>query len=232
MIKGVVFDLDHTLYDRYATYDRIIPEVIRQLRGFFSPTLTNEQIAWAIKEYDRRYIHYEWEILIRHMAEDGICIKPADWRDYQNLIRQEMTRVAVPYPFAIPALEELRRDGLKLGLITNGASAIQRPKLRMLGLEDRFDAVIVSGELGVDKPDRAPFDAMADMLKLKSGELLYVGDNPLNDVEGARRAGYVPVWIRTMGFWTMPEICPPELAADTVAEIPALVRERNRGKSE
>ena len=128
-------------------------------------------------------------------------------------------QVAVPFSFAIPTLDALRERGYKLGLITNGEHTLQMKKIEMLGLDNIFDEIIISRDFGTYKPDRLLFDKMGELLGCKPSEMLYVGDHPLNDVDGSRKAGYTPVWVRTSGIWTHPEIEKCELQVDTVAEL-------------
>ena len=72
------------------------------------------------------------------------------------------------------------------------------PLLAALGLAEAFDFVGVSGALGVEKPDRAAFSAVADALNVPLGTMLHVGDSVRADVEGARAAGVVGM--RWTGF--------------------------------
>jgi hypothetical protein len=58
-------------------------------------------------------------------------------------------------------------------------------------------------------------------------ELMYVGDHPINDIDGSRNAGYTPVWVKTTGYWCFEEIPRAEYEVETVAEIPDLVAQIN-----
>lgn len=57
------------------------------------------------------------------------------------------------------------------------------------GLRPYCDIVVVSGDVGVHKPDPALFKYTADKLGLKTGECVYVGDHPVNDIQGALESG-------------------------------------------
>ena len=114
--------------------------------------------------------------------------------------------------------------GMKLGIVTNGDHDLQMNKLRLLNFDGFVDEIVISGDVGVQKPDTKPFEVMSEKLGLPPSELLYVGDNPLNDVEGSRNAGYTPVWVKTIGNWCFEDIERCEYEVDTVAEIPEIVR--------
>lgn len=88
---------------------------------------------------------------------------------------------------------------LPIALITNGASDVQREKLEVLGIEDRFAAIVVSGELGAAKPSRRPFDVAVRSLDADPSRTWHVGDNLAKDVQGARSAGLVAVWLNRHG---------------------------------
>jgi len=97
-------------------------------------------------------------------------------------------------PDAEAVLDELR-VGHRLALVTNGAPAIQRAKLALTDLGRRFDAIVVSGEVGAGKPDPAPLLAALDALEVGAEEAVMVGDSLERDVAAARAAGVYAVWL-------------------------------------
>ena len=68
---------------------------------------------------------------------------------------------------------------------------------------------------------------MSRRLGIPANELLYVGDNPLNDVKGSRDAGYIPVWVKTIGNWCFEDIERCEFEVDNVGQLPALLEKIN-----
>ncbi|HET9480500.1 MAG TPA: HAD family hydrolase, partial [Candidatus Polarisedimenticolia bacterium] len=94
------------------------------------------------------------------------------------------------FPDAIPTLRALRRAsaGYRLGLVSNTQS-FDLDFLRRSGLEKQFDAVVLSCDCGLLKPDPAIFRLAAGRLGLQPGQLVMVGDRYPDDVEGARAAG-------------------------------------------
>lgn len=93
------------------------------------------------------------------------------------------------------ALFGLLEPAVSLALISNGASDTQRSALRVLGIEHRFDAVLISGELGVAKPDPSIFCLAVERLGIGAGSAWHVGDSMRTDVAGARAAGLTAVWL-------------------------------------
>ena len=73
--------------------------------------------------------------------------------------------------------------------MTNGASCLQREKFEASGLIDRFDAVVVSGELRSAKPDPAVYAHALEALDARPADAVMVGDSLRNDVDGPVAAG-------------------------------------------
>jgi putative hydrolase of the HAD superfamily len=99
---------------------------------------------------------------------------------------------------AAPALDALRGK-YALALVTNGASCLQREKLATSGLADRFDAIVVSGDLGRGKPDPAIFAHALRAVGAEPAGAVMVGDNLDKDIDGALAAGLGAVWLNRDG---------------------------------
>lgn len=70
-----------------------------------------------------------------------------------------------------------RLSGRSLGLLTNGPPDVQRAKLEGAGLAGCFGAVVISGEIGVGKPDPAAFTEVLGRLGVPAASAVMVGDN-------------------------------------------------------
>lgn len=95
-------------------------------------------------------------------------------------------------PGAVETVRRLAERGLRLGLISNTGRTpgiVIRSLLERYGLARYFQALSYSDELGVRKPNAAIFDATLRALCAAPGEALHVGDNPQDDVAGAKRFG-------------------------------------------
>ncbi|MCJ8010800.1 HAD family hydrolase [Paenibacillus sp. KQZ6P-2] len=89
---------------------------------------------------------------------------------------------------------ELDQDGYKDTLIQHG-------KINQLGIRDDFDLIIVSEEAGIKKPDPGIFNMALEKLQLEPKECIFVGDHPVNDIEGAAKAGMETIWIQVNQPW-------------------------------
>lgn len=92
-------------------------------------------------------------------------------------------------------LDAARTSGVRTVVVTNGASDTQREKLSALGLIGRFDAVIVSAEVGAAKPDPRIFEAACEAISVEPSLAAHVGDNLRADIAGARAAGVRSFWL-------------------------------------
>ena len=212
-LQAVLFDLDDTLVDARGSWRAGFAESIAELHAA-EPALQALGSPEAI--YDGYFRHYTEEA---HRAAGG-----GEWEErftleaYERLIGEHLRpdpalaaqltdryrAVNIHHVGIHPdAIETLEVVGARypLGLITNGLSHIQRPKIERYDLERYFEVVLVSGEAGVQKPDPAIFTLALDALGVAPGAAVYIGDNPYHDVVGARAAGVGAVWVNR-GDWT------------------------------
>lgn len=116
------------------------------------------------------------------------------------------------------------REEYRVGLLTNGPTAAGRSKLRALGWTDRFDATVVTGEVGAGKPDGRAFAAVLDELGVPAAGAVHVGDQVEADVRGAREAGLRAVQVRYPGGPDPHPLADAHVARDDLADrLPAVV---------
>jgi putative hydrolase of the HAD superfamily len=225
MIKAIIFDLDHTLFDRYAT----LTEVAKMLRSSYlpvNPELDDKEIADIMIHADKTKVYYGWECLREYIVnETNLFTQKIKGTDYSDFVFKCSNCVAVPFDFTLPTLKGLKKQGYMIGLITNGLPGLQQNKLKMLGIDNIFDRVLVSGEYNCPKPQLRGFELMSEWLNLDPSQMMYVGDHPVNDVFASRRANYTPVWVRIRE--EVGEVCECEYSVKDVSEIPALVDKIN-----
>jgi putative hydrolase of the HAD superfamily len=104
------------------------------------------------------------------------------------------TRAVTLYPETVPALTALRARGLLLGLISN-CSVQAGAVLERIGLARHFDAVALSCDLGVVKPDPAIFAHACQQLRVAPAESMFVADGAFTELDAARALGMVAVKI-------------------------------------
>ncbi len=91
---------------------------------------------------------------------------------------------------AVMVLEELKARGLRLGVLSNmGSYDIVLRILRRDGLLEYFDVVVASQMIGWRKPSSSIYNYALRLIGVKAGEAVHVGDDPVADVMGAKKAG-------------------------------------------
>ncbi len=221
-IKGVIFDLDHTLYDRYKTIQVGVEYFYSEFADKLSADISVEEVSRLMCEGDRRYIYHGWRRIFKYLCDEGLFVATPTYEEYKECMLRLYSKHAIPFSFTYSVLDELKERGLAIGLITNGRAEIQRAKLALLDLERYFDEIIVCGEFGIQKPSTEPFSEMSRRLSISAEHLLYVGDNPFNDVEASRNAGYTPIEVLTASC-PMDNYTPAEHRIRTVEELPDLI---------
>jgi len=98
---------------------------------------------------------------------------------------------------AFEILRKLTKAGYKIALIANDEDATSaRNIVTNTGLKEYFDTIVVSGELGVEKPDRRIFEAALKSLGVKAEDAVMIGNRVDTDIVGANRLGMVSVWFK------------------------------------
>nr|WP_241964573.1 HAD-IA family hydrolase [Paraliobacillus zengyii] len=95
----------------------------------------------------------------------------------------------------IPCLNQLKRLGYRLGIISNGDYNQQIEKLELINIHDFFDCIITSSEMGVAKPNPIIFQEACVQAKVQVHKSLYIGDRLETDAIGSKKAGMVGIWL-------------------------------------
>ncbi len=126
---------------------------------------------------------------------------------------------------AAPAarVEAVRRIArrYRLGLVSNFDDSRTGHEIMLdTGVRDLFDAVIISADVGLRKPNPLIFERIMEMMRLKPHEILFVGDTPHDDVMGAKQMGMHAAWIRRRERLLPDGVPAPDLVIGDLAELP------------
>lgn len=97
------------------------------------------------------------------------------------------------FPDSIPVLKEIKKDGYTMGLVSNAQKVFTANEIRILGIEQYFKHMVFSTRYGITKPDRRLFIIACAMLNVPPENAIYIGDNPYNDVIGAKEIGMTSI---------------------------------------
>ena len=124
-----------------------------------------------------------------------------------------------PVASAVLAVSRLCR----LGIVSDGSAARQRAKLAASGLAALMSVVVISAEVGAQKPAAKIFQHALAELGSPAGQTLFVGDDLPRDIHGARAAGLKTCWV-SHGRPLPPTEPAPDLIVETVADLPEALR--------
>jgi putative hydrolase of the HAD superfamily len=168
----------------------------------------------ALHDWAPSYRFESWRIaLLSH----GI-VDPALAAELAETFPRLRRKKNIVYPDTVPALSGLSRDH-SLGLLTNGAPDLQRRKIEGAGIAGYFDEVLISGEIGIGKPDRRIFEMILGRLNANVETALMIGNSLTNDIQAAQQADLRAVWVNRSGKFRDDSITPDWEISDLDALI-------------
>lgn len=201
-IQAVLFDLDNTLTHRgrsVATFSQSLAKSYHsQLKA-----VDVDQIEAIVNRIDnggyplKEYLtHPSIAASVAHaLLQELNWYAPPYLEDLSNFWFAQFGRSAVAMPEAEQTLLGLKQAGYKLAIISNGSHATRLSILQGLGFEHYFDVINSSGLFGQAKPKADIFIATAVQLAVEVEQCLFVGDHPINDIQGAQQAGMQALWL-------------------------------------
>ena len=203
--RVIVFDLDDTLCneaDFLRSAFREIAESLTETRGAEAENLFGEMLEMRSREEN---------VFENLSTRFGVPVR--------NLLAQYRTHFPVGMKLSEGArstLETLKRQGVVLGLITDGRSLTQRNKIRALGLGEFFsdENIVISEEFGSEKPSLRNYEFF--MKKYPDADFYYVGDNPKKDFIAPNVLGWETICLLDSGC----NIRPQEFLSVSTAALP------------
>lgn len=219
-VRGIGFDLDHTLaidnrLERVALL-RLLEILLRE-GGKTVGTLTDE--IESIDELLSRQRRGEFSIddaVERFVAARGVEPGPRYVEIFRRCAVQMVDDFVVALPGVQPMLDALRERGIAVAVLSNGWNPLQARKAQRAGFDG---SVLVSSEIGVQKPEAGAFERLLEVLGTQPNRSWYVGDDPHGDVAGSQRAGMRAVWMNWEGKVYPPDLAPPAHTISDFAEL-------------
>ena len=182
-MRAAIFDLDDTLYE----VEQFVQSGFAAVAGELERRLSLPA-SWLLASLRRARVRgHAGQELQALCADHGL---PYDLVPELVQVIRTHEPTLVLGPVAAAVLAQMRADGWRLGILTNGLPATQRAKVEALGLETRVDAVLFAEEHAPGgKPSRAAFDAALATLGVRAGQTVFIGDDLIRDIGGARHAG-------------------------------------------
>jgi putative hydrolase of the HAD superfamily len=182
----------HAQYETYSFYPVTVSIGINPFEGLWGNF--GDVHYGPFRDMGENIVDYQLKTWQNGLAAAGIPSLEAEWaRERFRTVRRESPFV---YEETFAVLDKLRGKGYRLLLLTNGAPSLQLEKLTMTPeLVSYFDHILISGNFGFGKPEKAIFDHALKLMNVEAEDALMVGDNQGTDILGATRAGIESVWI-------------------------------------
>lgn len=181
-IRGIIFDLDDTLYSEKEYVKSGYKAVSDYLEGNYEEELWNYFIE-GLPAIDK---------LARQLE------KECDKNEILTIYRNHKPSIHL-YEGVFETIEKLKKNDIKVGIITDGRPTGQKLKLESLGLLDLVDDVIITDELGgvqFRKPCDIAFRIMITKWRLNPADVAYVGDNINKDFQAPRQLGMNSIYFK------------------------------------
>ena len=186
-LKAVLFDMDNTLFDFIAVKLIACREILFYL-GERNRNLKKDP-AELLRYFLRGTYGFEdYENIKDYMQERQLFTEQA-YRQCCEIYDREKLQNLELYPGVRDTLEELKKLGLRLVIITDADRYHAHARLTKVGLLESFEFLVSADMTGTKKPDPAHFLFALDALGLKPEESLVVGDSIKRDMAPASRLG-------------------------------------------
>lgn len=229
-LRAVLFDLDDTLHDDTFAYSSAAEDVAREVaaeHGIDALALKAAYIAEA-EGFWHRLSPLDLKVRLSNLRASmwqsaldsvGIGAVPELAQRSAERYNAYRTRYFTLFPGAIDLLRTLRDRGVKLGIVTNGLSETHREKIALLQIGEYFDAIFLSDEVGMVKPDPLLFAHACRTLGEATIHAAMVGDRYDRDIRGALDAGLYTVWLNVRNEGLPPGATPPDATCGSIAEV-------------
>jgi putative hydrolase of the HAD superfamily len=212
--RAILFDVGWTLVYPHPERRRVLLEALAG-RGYEVTSAGLESGYRAARAFyeANRWQHQTPESLVAFWQQFYSTVlahldAPVDDRGLAAALAEEVNEAVRYdlYPDTLPALEELRRNDILLGVVSNWSTDLPA-LLDEWGLAPFFTTIVVSDVVGSHKPQPQMFRIALERLDVPPGAALHVGDDYDADVQGARAAGITPVYLNRSGRDTRTD-CP------------------------
>jgi putative hydrolase of the HAD superfamily len=218
-IRAILFDLDDTLTDRARSIQKLVPQFLAHFQEHLRSSDPDE-ILCCILAGDKNGYASRRDLAV-HLQSSLAWRQVPEIEQLVNFWHEHFPRCNVERTGVTATLGAFHNHGFKLGVVTNGMPT-QHVKLDALGIVSMMSAIVVSEELGIKKPDPQIFQTALNQLAVAASEAVFIGDNPILDVAGARSAGMRAIWLNSDGRDWPKDVGPPPQTITSFEHLPTL----------
>lgn len=201
--QNYIFDLYGTLVDIHTDEGdlklwRKMVAAYKKYGAVYTPAKMRKTYELLVKEAQKTAD----EILIEPVFEkmfimQNVTVDEEIVVEMCHLFRETSTEYIRLYPWTVPMLENLKKEGKKVVLLSNAQRVFTAPELEKLGIVKYFDYIFISSDKGVKKPNPAFFNEMLIECGFEAKDCLMVGNDEICDIGGAHKAGLHGFYIHT-----------------------------------
>lgn len=190
--KAVLFDLDNTLYDYEAPHEKALKAVYDILSKKISISFVKFKALYKMSKTEihrelsglasshNRVLYFQRLIEKTHNTVNPSLILKLYSTYWDALLKNMELRKGV-----LETLKELKKQDLKIAIVSDLTTHIQLRKIHRLGITKYIDFLVTSEEAGSEKPHAIMFLLALNKLDISPHEAIFIGDNTINDIEGA-----------------------------------------------
>ncbi len=205
-MTAVLFDVDDTLYERKVPFVKAYKEIFGgryqvPAEGLYESNCRHSDEVFELSRTGVMSMRDMYIYRIQKAFQDfDICIGEAEALAFQEAYAKHQKKLDLAEGMR-EVLSLCRDRGIAMGIITNGPSDHQWEKIRTLGADAWIpkENIFISGDVGAAKPDVSVFQLAEKSMGLSGEAVYFIGDSYKNDVEGAKKAGWIPIWLNRSG---------------------------------
>jgi HAD superfamily hydrolase (TIGR01549 family) len=221
---GVGFDIDHTLcidnkLERVA-FLHLLERIVEDGGTPLGNLMEESERIDTVLVHSRAGGQTIEEAVARFALDRGVDGADEYVEGFKRMALAMAETFVVPDPYAPQVLGSLEREGVRLGVLSNGWNPLQQIKARRAGYKG---GVLASGDLGTQKPSPKAFAALVAELGIDPKRCFYVGDDPVSDVQGALGAGLHAIWLDQEGRSYPDDLPPPTIVIHSLQDVVAAI---------
>jgi len=205
--QAILFDLDITLIDRTQSIQRYAARLLRDHADNMTAAAVAD-IAAAIVTADAGGYRPR-EALFTELMQCLPWQTPPTVTHLQTHWEAWFPASSVAREGLLETLRALSTQGIRLGIVTNGAVQRQDAKITHLQIRPYMSAIVISEAAQVKKPDLRIFAQALTEVGCTAAQTWFVGDHPHNDVLGAAASGMRAIWLTGFHPWPADHPEPP-----------------------
>ena len=208
MYKNYIFDLYGTLVDINTNEEKAyLWEKMAEFYGYYGAMYKPNELKKAYKkacedekeknaQFDCPEIKVEY-VFLRLFKNKGIDADINLAIHAGQMFRIISTKYIKLYDGVIDFLKELKKKGKKVYLLSNAQEIFTVPEMKMLGIYDYFDGIIISSSENCKKPDKKFYEIVINKYNLNKKESIMIGNDCITDIKGAYDANLDSLYIHS-----------------------------------